>query len=56
MDLPKDQITIASHYFLAVAEASSDNFNLKVYSLIKRSKNKEGKITSSIIRESINGF
>lgn len=55
IDLPKEQITIESQYFLNVAFASSDEFKLVVYTLLKRSKDKQGKLSVSIIRESING-
>lgn len=56
IDLPNDQITIESQYFLSVANASSDEFSLTVYTLLKRSKDKKGKLTVNIIRESINSF
>jgi general secretion pathway protein K len=56
LDLPNDQITIESNYFLNVAHASSDEFNVVVYTLLKRSRDKKGKITVSVIRESINNF
>ncbi|KTD59202.1 type II secretion system minor pseudopilin GspK [Legionella shakespearei] len=56
IDLPSDQITIESQYFLSVAHASSDEFNLTVYTLMKRSKDKKGKLTVSVVRESINSF
>lgn len=56
IDVPSDQITIESQYFLSVAYASSDEFNLVVYTLMKRSKDKKGKLSVSIVRESINSF
>ncbi len=56
IDLPNDQITIESQYFLAVAYAKSEDFNMTVYTLIKRSKDDQKKLSVSILRESINGF
>lgn len=56
LDVPNDQITIESQYFLSVASAKNSDFNLVVYALIKRSRDKQGKLTVSIIRESSNSF
>ncbi len=56
IDLPSEQITIESKYFLNVAVVTGDEFKLTVYTLLKRSKDKQGKISVSIIRESINSF
>lgn len=56
LDLPNEQITIESQYFLNVANASSEDFNIVVYTLLKRSKDNQGKLSVSIIRESINSF
>lgn len=56
LDLPGDQITIESKYFLNVAYVKSDEFKLTVFTLLKRKKNKQGKIGISVIRQSINGF
>lgn len=56
LDIPNDQITIESQYFLSAAYAKSDEFNLVVYTLLKRSKDRKGKLSVTILRESINGF
>ncbi|MCL9684615.1 type II secretion system minor pseudopilin GspK [Legionella maioricensis] len=56
IDLPSEQITIESKYFLNVAVVTSDEFKLTVYTLLKRSKDKQGKVSVSVIRESINSF
>lgn len=56
IDLPKDQITLESNYFLSVAVAKSDEFNLVIYTIIHRKKDKEGKISVNIIKESINTY
>ena len=55
-NLPTEQITIDSQYFLNVANASSDEFKITVYTLLKRSRDKNGKISVGIIRESISTF
>jgi general secretion pathway protein K len=55
-NLPIDQITIKSKYFLSVAYASNDEFKLAIYTVLKREQDKQGKITVSIVRESINTF
>ncbi|BCA95299.1 type II secretion system protein K [Legionella antarctica] len=56
INLPNEQITIESKYFLSVAFVTSDEFQLTVYTLLKRSKDKQGKISVGVIRESINTF
>lgn len=56
IDLPNEQITIESKYFLNVAVVTGDEFKLTVYTLLKRSKDKQGKVSVSVIRESINSF
>lgn len=56
IDLPDEQFTIESNYYLTVAYASNEDFNIVVYTLIKRSRDDQKKLMVSIIRESINGF
>ena len=56
LDIAPDQITLESTYFLNVAYAKSDNLNLTVYALLKRTRDKDGKTSVSIIRESFNVF
>lgn len=56
IDLPTQQITLESNYFLNVALAKSDEFSLVIYTVIHRSKDKKGKITINIIKESINTY
>ncbi|ARM32168.1 general secretion pathway protein GspK [Legionella longbeachae] len=56
LDIASDQITLESSYFLNVASATSDNINLTVYSLFKRNRDKNGKITVTLLRESLNIF
>jgi len=55
-DLPNDQITIESRYFLNVAYATANDQTLVVYSLLKRNRDKKGKISVTILRESFNIF
>ncbi len=55
LDIPTDQITIESHYFLSVATVSLDNLNLTTYTILKRGEN--NKITPpsiSIVSEHLN--
>lgn len=56
LDIPNDEITIDSQYYLSVANASNDESNIVVYTLLKRSKDRKGKLTVSMVRESINSF
>lgn len=56
IDLSSEQITLESKYFLSVAFAKSDEFELVVYTLIQRNKDKKENISVSIIRETINTF
>ncbi|MGC1181398.1 type II secretion system minor pseudopilin GspK [Legionella sp.] len=55
LNIPSDQITLESDYFLSVAYASSENFNFTVYTLLKRN-HKKGTLSVSIVRESFNVF
>ncbi|KTD82341.1 type II secretion system minor pseudopilin GspK [Legionella waltersii] len=56
MNLPSDQITIESQYFLCLAYAKTEDFDLVVYSLLKRTRDKKGKLSVKVIRESLNSF
>lgn len=56
LDLPKNQITIESQYFLSVSFASTDELNMTLYTFIERTRDRKGKLTVNIIRESVNGF
>lgn len=56
LNVANDQITLESAYFLSVAHASIENLNFTVYTLLKRNRDKKGKITVSILRESFNVF
>ncbi|WP_454780943.1 type II secretion system minor pseudopilin GspK [Legionella sp. WA2022007384] len=56
LNIANDQVTLESSYFLSVASATSENLNLTVYTLFKRSRDKNGKISVNVLRESFNVF
>lgn len=56
LNISPTQITFESVYYLSVAQASTDNSHLTVYTLLKRDKDKKGKLSVSILRESLNVF
>ena len=53
-DIPKDQITIESNYYLSVATTSSADIYLTTFTIIKRSKDNMGNISVGIVQESLN--
>lgn len=56
LNIANDQLTLESAYFLSVAHASTENLEFTVYTLIKRSRDKKGKVSVSILRESFRVF
>ncbi|KTD41112.1 type II secretion system minor pseudopilin GspK [Legionella parisiensis] len=56
LNIADDQITIESTYFLSVAYATSENLNLTVYTVFKRSRDKNKKISVNLLRQSFNVF
>ncbi len=56
LNIANEQVTLESNYFLVVANATSENSSLNTYTLLKRTKDKKGKITVNILRESFNIF
>ncbi|MCE0723971.1 MULTISPECIES: type II secretion system minor pseudopilin GspK [Legionella] len=56
LNIANDQITIESTYFLSIASATSDNLTLTVYTVFKRSRDKNQKISVNVLRESFNVF
>ncbi|KTD73098.1 type II secretion system minor pseudopilin GspK [Legionella tucsonensis] len=56
LNIANDQITLDSTYFLSIASATSDNVNLTVYTMLKRSRDKNQKISVNVLRESFNIF
>ena len=55
-NIRQEQLTLESQYFLAVATTSVDDFTLVNYVIIKRIKDKKGKISLSVMSESLNSF
>lgn len=56
LNIPQEQITTESHYFLSVAYAKSDDLELIVYALLKRSSTRKGVLSVSVLRQSINSW
>ncbi len=54
LDIPFDQITIESTYYLCVSKATSLDLTLTTYTVIKRSKDRQGNLSVSLVRESLN--
>lgn len=54
LNIPQEQLTLESNYFLSVAVVTEKDLHLIVYSVIKRQKNKKGEILISIINQTIN--
>ncbi len=54
LNIPMDQITLESTYYLAVSTTSSEDLNLTHYSVLKRIKNKQGDRFIQIISDSLN--
>ncbi len=56
LNIRGEQLTIESQYFMAVANLSSNDLNLTSYTILKRKKDKDGKVKVSLISQSINAF
>ncbi|WP_278043991.1 type II secretion system minor pseudopilin GspK, partial [Legionella lansingensis] len=54
LNIRNQQITIESQYFLSVAMIVHPDLNLTNYTVLKRSKDRNGKISVSIVSESLN--
>ena len=54
LNIPVDEITLESIYYLSIATTSSTDLNLSSYCVLKRSKDKQGRIKIDIISESLN--
>lgn len=52
-NVPSEQLTTESQYFLSIASVSTDEVQLRVDTWLKRSWNKQGKLSVRIIRQSI---
>jgi general secretion pathway protein K len=56
LNIANNQITLESIYFLSIAHATTEDLNFTVYTLFKRSRDKKGKLSVTILRESFNVF
>lgn len=56
LNIPSDQTTILSQYFLSKALIKSEDLQLVVYVMLKRENNHKGKINISVLRQSFNVF
>jgi len=54
LNIPNEQVTVESNYFLIVSSTSSGDSHLTVYTVIKRTQSQQGIVTTSIINESLN--
>ena len=54
LDIPSDQVTIESTYFLSTAAVVSEDLSLKTYTVIKRTKDRNGRLSISIVSEYLN--
>lgn len=54
LDLPRDQITIESTYYLSIATTESGDHSLKNFTVIKRNQDKQGNTSVGIVSESLN--
>lgn len=56
LDIPTDQVTTDSHYFLSVAHIISNEYHLVVTAYLKRTLDKKGDISVSILHETATGY
>ena len=56
LNIRPEQVSIESQYFMTVANVNSEDLQLTSYTILKRKKEKNGKITVSIVGESLNAF
>lgn len=54
LDIPNDQVTTESQYFLSVAITKSQDLKLTTYTVIQRNKDQKGKISINLVSESLN--
>jgi general secretion pathway protein K len=54
LNISDEQVTIESQYFMTIATITTEDLRLTNYSMIRRSKDKKGKISVSLISESLN--
>lgn len=56
LNIPNEQITLESSYYLIVGRGTTEDLNLVKYTVVKRNKDINGKISISIITESLNSI
>ena len=54
LDIPNEQVTLKSQYFLSVATVSSQDLILINYTIIKLDKDRNDVVSSSLVHESLN--
>ena len=54
LNIPSDQVTIESNYYLSIAMASTEDLHVVTYTMIKRLREKTGLVTIKIISQSLN--
>ena len=54
LHIPNEQITLESIYYLSLSTTSSTDLNLTLYSVLKRSKDKQGHISIQVVTETLN--
>ncbi|KTD16109.1 type II secretion system minor pseudopilin GspK [Legionella jordanis] len=56
LNIRREHISIESQYFLCITEVSHPDLNLTAYTLLKRTKDKKGRVSVTIIAESLNSL
>ena len=56
LNIREEFITLQSQYFMSVARVKKDDLSLVSFVIMKREKNKEGKIIISLVSESLNSI
>lgn len=54
LNIPNEQVAIESNYYLSVSTTSTKESHLTVYTIIKRTRSRQGQMITSIISESLN--
>jgi general secretion pathway protein K len=56
LNIRAEQLTLESQYFLSIASVNTEDLKLTSYAILKRKKDKNGKISVSLLSESLNAF
>jgi len=56
LNIRNEVLTLESQYFMSIAYVSSDDLSMVEYCIFKRSKDKKGKISLTMISESVNAL